>query len=230
MFKKILTPLFFIIFLASLVWLVLQMRLLNEKIASFEIKVGKIAGEGEAVSGAPGTAKKEYELTIEMWQTFEQELQDYKQRVKEGKQSYDQQQSGWAALLAELKKSVQEYDKFIVAEGEFWEKQLKNYDKLLARTEERFELLGQVLDELKGAITDVQNLAAIQQTEAKEEAEVIRDERKRAVSEEPRQITPQIKGGGDYRTYPAPEEKKEKEEEFKTIKGKISGSGDYVTY
>lgn len=234
MFKRLGLTFFFILILCAQGWNIFQWQGINKKFLSLDAKVDKILKEEGIVEGIAGSSQKGYELTIDMWQVFEKELQDYKQRLREGKQQYSEQQSGWNSLLTELKKTLQEYDKFITAEGDFWEKQLKNYDKLLARTEERFDVLGQVVEELKGVTAEFQNWLAAR------EAELIEKEKETAPApekpEEPirpgQQITPQIKGEGEYKTYPQKEEERKPTEEEKkgVIRGSVTGSGEYTTY
>lgn len=211
----------------------LQWEILNKKISDLSAKIDAGKKDAESVS-APDSTQKSYEITVDMWQIFEKELQDYKQRVKEGKQYFDEQKTGWNTILTDLKKSLQEYDKFVSAEGEFWEKQLKSYDKLLARTEERFDLLGQAIEELKAAVADVQNFKVTPEVEdeSKSSQKVI-DTEKESKEPEFQEIKPQIRGGGgEYKTYPATKEKKssEKEQKSGSVRGTISGSGDYQTY
>lgn len=232
MLRKLSWMLLFILVLSTLVWNVIQWHGLAKKISSLE---GKIKGQGSTPE-AVATGPKGQDLILEMWHKIEETMQDYKQRLREGKQQFTEQQSSWNSLLAELKKSLQEYDKFIAAEGDFWEKQLKNYDKLLARTEERFELLGQVIEELQTVVADLQNLVAGKEIGLKEpgkEAAAPEEEEEEPVRRG-QKITPQIKGGGEYRTYP-PIEEEEKEEEQKegvgeVIKGTVTGAGEYETY
>lgn len=231
--KKIWIFISIIIILAALISVVVQVQLINKKIISLDAKVDQLAKVSGLDAGPAGSSERGYQVTIDMWHIFEQELQEYKQRLKEGKQFYDQQQTGWSSVLAELKKSLQEYDKFIAAEGEFWEKQLKNYDKLLARTEERFDILGQVIQELQNTVLEVQNLKTIQSTEAESKAtETEPGQVKQGKPSEFLHIKPKIKGEGEYKTYPSTEDKEEleKEEKYKIIKGSVTGSGDYRTY
>lgn len=157
MLRKIGWTLFFIILLFAIGWNLIQMEATHKRIVSLESKIDLITRQGGIVPTSGETGRKGYGLTLDMWQVFEKELQDYKQRLREGKRQFTEQHSSWNKILGELKKSLQEYDKFVAAEGDFWEKQLKNYDKLLAKTEERFEILGQVIEELQEVIIDFQN-------------------------------------------------------------------------
>lgn len=228
MLKKLSWTLLFILVLSALAWNVIQWHGLAEKISSLEEKIkAQVGTEGIVTAGPKGQ-----ELILEMWHKIEDAMQDYKQSLREGKQQFSQQQSGWNTLLGELKKSLQEYDKFISAEGDFWEKQLKNYDKLLARTEERFEVLGQVIENLQNAVMDIRNLGITKEAGVKgRELEKGISEEGEAPSRRRQQITPQIKGGGEYKTYPPRgEEKTEEEVVGEEIKGTITGSGEYKTY
>lgn len=233
--KKIGWTLFIVVISMIIVWDLVQLEILNKKISVLSAKIDTITKDTEVLF-SPESAQKSYEITVDMWQIFEKELQDYKQRIKEGKQYYDEQKTSWNSILVDLKKSLQEYDKFISAEGEFWEKQLKNYDKLLARTEERFDVLGQVIEELKAAIVEIQNLRVTQATEEENKVVEKNTEGQKENSEpEFQQITPKIKGGsGEYKTYPDTERKEEKrgakEEKIDGVRGKITGSGEYTTY
>lgn len=231
MFKKLSWTLLFILVISTLIWNVIQWHGLTKKISSLEDKIKGQGSTPEAVAAGP----KGQDLILEMWHKIEETMQDYKQRLREGQQQFSQQQSSWNSLLGELKKSLQEYDKFISAEGDFWEKQLKNYDKLLARTEERFELLGQIMEELQGVIIDLQNLGVGKEavTKGKEEEAATPGEEEELPSRRGQQITPKIKGGGEYKTYPATEGEGEKEEQEgvgEVIKGTVTGAGEYKTY
>lgn len=234
MLKKIGWMLLFIVILSILVWNVTQWRGISRKISSLEAKIDKVTRTIGFEPGSTVMSGKGYDLTIDMWQIFEKELQDYKQRLREGKQQFDQQHASWNTLLTELKKSLQEYDKFVAAEGEFWEKQLKNYDRLLAKTEERFEILGQVIEELQGTILDLKDWLSGQEIvmKGKEQEEVVPKEEEVAPSRGGQQITPQIKGRGEYKTYPPKEEVEETtgELEGRVIRGTVTGSGKYRTY
>lgn len=234
MLKRLGLTILFIIILCALGWNIFQWQGMNKRILSLDVKVDKILKKEGITEGITESGQKGYGLTIDMWQVFEKELQDYKQRLREGKQQYSEQQSGWNSLLTELKKTLQEYDKFVTAEGDFWEKQLKNYDKLLARTEERFDVLGQVVEELKGVTAEFQNWLATREAELKEkEKETVPAEEKPKESARPgQQIIPQIKGEGEYKTYPQKEEERKPTEEEKkgVIRGSVTGSGEYQTY
>lgn len=237
MLKKIILILLFIIILLALGWNIFQWQGINKKISSLETKIDKIVKETGVTEGTGEMGKTGYEVTIDMWQIFEKELQDYKQRLREGKQQYTEQVSGWNSLLAELKKSLQEYDKFIAAEGDFWEKQLKNYDKLLAKTEERFEILGQAIEELQNIATNLKDLLVGKEGEIKgKELEKVPVEEEEEPARRGQKITPQIKGGGEYKTYPPKEEEKSEtgetseEEKGEVIRGTVTGSGEYKTY
>lgn len=234
MFKKLGLILLLIVILCSLGWNIYQWQGINKRILSLDAKIGKILKEERITEGAAGSGQKGYELTMDMWQTFEKQLQDYKQSLREGNQQYTEQQSKWNSLLTDLKKNLQEYDKFITAEGDFWEKQLKNYDKMLAKTEERFDILGQVIEELKSVTAEFQNWLTARESELKEkEKEVAPIEEKPEGTPPPRQqIIPQIRGEGEYKTYPPKEEEGEPTEEEKkgVIRGTVTGSGEYQTY
>lgn len=235
--KRIAWFLLFILILGSWIWGMIQWREVHNKLAVLEENVADVA---KAISGEPSPAAERetgYEITVDMWQMFEKELQDYKQRLREGKRQYDEQRSSWNKILTDLKKSLQEYDKFIAAEGEFWEKQLRGYEKLLAKNEERFELLGQVIEELNGVIIDFQKWWESQEIQLKpkaEEGEVSEEEEEEPPRVRRQRITPQIKGRRKYKTYPPPEEGEEEEvpleETGEVIRGKITGSGEYETY
>ncbi len=230
--KKIGWVLLIVLIISVLALNFLQWEILDKKISDLSAKISTVTKDsGTAVSS--DSTQKNYEITIDMWQIFEKELQDYKQRIKEGKQYYDEQKTGWNTILTDLKKSLQEYDKFVSAEGEFWEKQLKNYDKLLARTEERFDLLGQAIDELRAIITDMQNLKVVPEIEEEnKEQQNISDTGKEVIESDLKEIKPQIRGGGgEYKTYPAVEEKGSQDKgKSSTVRGTITGSGDYKTY
>lgn len=232
MLRKLSWMLLFILVLSTLVWNVIQWHGLAKKISSLEGKIRETGVTPETVAAGP----KGQDLILEMWHKIEETMQDYKQRLREGQQQFSQQQSSWNSLLAELKKSLQEYDKFIAAEGDFWEKQLKNYDKLLARTEERFDLLGQVIEELQTVIADLQNLVAGKEIGLKEPGEEVAapEEEEERPARRGQKITPQIKGGGEYKTYPPIEEEKEEEEQKQeggeVIRGTVTGTGEYKTY
>ena len=235
MLKKFGWMLLFILILGSWIWGLSQWREVYHKLTVLEEKVGNVA---KAVSGEPLPAvgrETGYEITVDMWQIFEKELQDYKQRLREGKRQYNEQQSSWDKLLSELKKALQEYDKFIAAEGEFWEKQLRNYEKLLAKNEERFEMLGQTIEELSALISDYQKWWEAQELQLKpgvKEGEELEEEEEIAPRKGTR-IKPQIKGRTKYKTYPVQEEEEEEiplEERGEVIRGTITGSGKYKTY
>ena len=234
--RKIGMGLFIVFVLCFFAFSAFQMENLSKKISALTAKMDSITKKEETVSSAEDT-RKSYEITIDMWQIFERELQDYKQRLKEGKQYFDEQKTGWNSILSDLKKSLQEYDKFTAAEGEFWEKQLKNYDKMLARTEERFEMLGQIVEELRTVVSEVYNLKLVQDVPVeRREPEVVPQEERKAPPDEFQRITPSIKSErGEYTTYPAKEDQEGKKgqegrETSNPVRGKISGSGDYRTY
>ena len=233
MFKNTAFILLLVIILGAFVWNMIQCADIAEKVDALNAGIGRLTGQTETISGKSGVGKQGYELTIDMWQIFEKELQDYKQRLREGKSQFSEQQSKWGSTLTELKKTIQEYDKFIAAEGEFWEKQLKNYDKMLARTSEQFNALDQIVAELQDIITDLQQQIK-QDTilqEIKQEETMIQEELEEGTGRI-RQITPEIRGRGDYKTYPRPEEvvPEEAAPGGKVIKGTITGRGDYETY
>jgi len=239
--RKIGVAIFWLLVLGVLVFNAVEVQLINKKISSFESKAAHISGEEGAVEGQLSDKQKRYEITLEMWQTFEQEMIDYKQRLKEGKQFYGDQQSSWGTILADCKKNLQDYDKFITAEGDFWEKQLKSYDKLLAKIEERYDVLGQVADDLRGTVQDIQNtLASIQQAPVSEEADrkFMAKEKENTPERASYQVEPQIQGSGEYKTYPPQGSVGQKEGNAKDeqqqgpqyIRGSVSGTGEYKTY
>ena len=222
-----------VVVLAVCIWNMMQCADIAKKVNSLNSVIAKLNGQGKAISGESEGGKKGYDLTVDMWQIFEKELQDYKQRLREGKSQFSEQQSTWSKTLAELKKTIQEYDKFMAAEGEFWEKQLKNYDKMLAQISGQFNALDQVVIDLQNMFADIQQRdieqkAVLEEIEQKET--IIQEEA--AVGGRIRQITPEIRGRGGYKTYPGPEEELPKEVTpgGEVIKGTITGRGDYKTY
>lgn len=222
------------IILAGWLWSLSQWKVLEVKLMNIESNMGATKDAVSKQEGDDISSNSKYGITVDMWRVFEQELGDYKQRLREGKQQYDTQKAGIEKLVSEMKKNVQEYDKAITSEGEFWVKQLKNYEKAFAKNEQLFDNLNQAVDELRSSIFEVQR---IQENRAKgvsremTNEEQIREEREEDKVER-EQIRPQISGQeGRYKTYP-PETGKEsgEEEESNTVRGTISGSGKYTTY
>lgn len=234
--RRILWILLFILILGSWIWGIYQWQEVQEKLIKLEKDIEGISKTG-GVSLPQEKKETGYEITVDMWQIFEKELQDYKQRLREGKRQYSEQQTSWNKILNELKKSLQEYDKFIAAEGEFWEKQLRNYEKLLAKTEDRFEALGQVIDDLSSLFVDFQKWWEAQREQLKTQAMEMKEQEaeEEVIERKPTFIKPRIKGRGEYKTYPPQGEEYEKEvitetEEGDVIRGTVTGSGEYKTY
>lgn len=237
MFKRIAWLIVIAIVIAGWGWNIVQLNTINARLNSLRLSLGGLAGKEASGQKGNETGKSDYEITIDMWHIFEQELQEYKQRIREGRQQYDTQRQGWDQLLSDMKKGIQEHDKYLSTEGEFWEKQLKNYEKTMAKSEQRMEIMGQLIDDLRSLIAEFRQLLEGREgyfvgPEARKE-----EMREEALAEEEdsgERIRPQISGGGaKYKTYPLPEQGKEikpMKEEGEVIRGTISGDGTYKTY
>lgn len=237
MFKQFIVPLLLIVICVLLIWNVSQLQGLSERILNIELGTGIISQDPEKSGKTEtSTTKKNYDLTVDMWQIFEEEMQDYKQRLRDGKAQATEQQSKWNSTLSELKKTIQEYDKILTAEGDFWEKQLKNYDRALAKAESKFDVLDQLIIDLENAISDVgQTWVSQEQEFVDEEAEILDvQEQERRGTRSIQTITPKIQGRGDYKTYPPKAEETTEEAESvpqgEVIRGSVTGRGSYTTY
>jgi len=226
-----------LLIISSWIWSIFKWQEIDNKIDSLYKNISGVSDSSEEIIDQSTDSETSYKITLDMWQIFEKELQDYKQQVREGKRLYNERQSSWSKFLDELKKTLQEYDKFIAAEGEFWEKQLRNYDKLLSKNEERFEMLGGLIDEMKMTISDFEVWWQEQSQNSK--ADVLEGEEEEEEREgmymKPTRIETKISGRKKYKTYPLPEDEETEEDsdsdgEEKIIRGKISGSGKYKTY
>lgn len=237
MAQRLLVIILIILVCAGWVWNLAQWNLLQQRLDMLEVGSFGLRGEKKEAAISGDVASSSYDITVDMWQIFEQELQDYKQRLREGKQQFDNQRSVWQKLMTDTKKNIQEYDRVLAAEGEFWEKQLKNYEKLVARNEQRLETLEQVVYDLKHVVNDVQQQW---DTRAMKELERVAGEEERIEKEvsKPKRIgeriSPRIQGAGDsgYKTYPPVEEQEDDDSERigEVIRGSVTGSGDYTTY
>lgn len=228
---KIVNLLVLLLIFIGWIWGLNQIYKVDTKLSVLESNVDKIAKQLGVEKGFTEARPAGYDVTVDMWRVFENELQDYKQRIREGKRQYDEQTAAWNNMLAEMKKNLQEYDKFIGAEGEFWEKQLRNYEKLLAKNEERFEALSQLTNSMEVLIADFKTWwESIDKTFTKTEMEKesVKQTEESSAGLKPQVIKGKIKSTKDMKTYPWEEEQQTETETV--IKPKVSGSGTYKTY
>jgi len=235
MLKKIVLIVLVVFVVSAWIWTVSEWHNIQKRLDVLDGSIADISNNINRVPSAASAQNAHYNITVDMWQIFEKELQDYKQRLRDGKRQYQNQRADWNKILAESKKNLQNYNKFITVEGDFLEEEFKKYDNLLSRAGEQFDALDEIINNLNAIYGQQQRRlekARAAYIDQAQETEKKQKQKPPVYSAPLIHIESQINGGTGYKTYPQTQENKNEKatEKKNVIRGTVTGSGTYKTY